>query len=251
MDKWHGHGRWIAGITRRSLVAYGSVFVLMAAASKAVWAQLVTIFPGSTDLSPDAVPDPGQGGYLTATEKRAVSAVFDRLIPADALSPSATQCGCVEFLDRQLAGPFGKASATYRSGPFMPGTPEQGWQHPATPAERYRSGLAGLDALARQRHGAAFADLDGAQQDAMLHELEGGSADLGKAGDSRAFFELMLANVREGFLADPLYGGNRDMAGWKMIGFPGARYDFRDVIDKRGEKLAIEPVSLLDPERNA
>ena len=33
----------------------------------------------------------------------------------------------------------------------------------------------------------------------------------------------------EGYFADPIYGGNRDMAGWKLVGFPGVRYDYRDV----------------------
>ncbi len=55
----------------------------------------------------------------------------------------------------------------------------------------------------------------------------------------------MLQNAREGYLSDPLYGGNKDMAGWKMIGFPGARYDYRPYLTRRGEELNLIPVSLI------
>jgi gluconate 2-dehydrogenase gamma chain len=55
--------------------------------------------------------------------------------------------------------------------------------------------------------------------------------------------------VREGFLADPVYGGNKDMASWKMLGFPGARYDFRDYMDQKGKKQHFIPVSLVSNSR--
>ena len=64
--------------------------------------------------------------------------------------------------------------------------------------------------------------------------------------DGKALFELVLQNVREGFLSDPLYGGNKGMASWKMLGFPGARYDFRDHMDKKGQKLVFMPTSMVD-----
>ena len=60
----------------------------------------------------------------------------------------------------------------------------------------------------------------------------------------RGFFELLLQNTREGFFADPLYGGNRDMVGWKMIGFPGARYDYRDWVEHHNEKYPRPPVAI-------
>jgi gluconate 2-dehydrogenase gamma chain len=64
-------------------------------------------------------------------------------------------------------------------------------------------------------------------------------------GDGKAFFEMILANTIEGFFADPIYGGNRDMVGWKLIGFPGARYDYRDHIAKHNEPYPLPPVSIL------
>jgi gluconate 2-dehydrogenase gamma chain len=54
----------------------------------------------------------------------------------------------------------------------------------------------------------------------------------------------MLQNTMEGFFADQLYGGNKGMASWKMIGFPGARYDYRDHIDKHNQPYPHGPVSI-------
>jgi len=48
----------------------------------------------------------------------------------------------------------------------------------------------------------------------------------------------------EGFFSDPLYGGNRDMADWTLVGFPGAHYDYRDFINHNGTRLDLAPVGL-------
>jgi gluconate 2-dehydrogenase gamma chain len=188
-----------------------------------------------------------QGGlaFFTVDEAKLVGAIADRLIPADELSIGAVEAGCVLFIDRQLAGDFGKAAALYRRGRFVDGTPQQGPQFRETPAERYRSGPAAFDKHVRSVHGKSFVELDGAQQDMLLGALETGKLAL-PGIDGIALFGLLLQNTREGFFSDPMYGGNKDMAGWKMIGFPGARYDYRDVVDKRGKKLSIIPISMAD-----
>jgi gluconate 2-dehydrogenase gamma chain len=109
---------------------------------------------------------------------------------------------------------------------------------------RYRAGLAALDAYLRKtRNNRGFADLSAAEQDDVLKALEAGKADLGTIG-SAAFFNLVLQNTMEGFFADPIYGGNRDMVSWKMIGFPGARYDYRDHIAKHNQPYPHGPVSI-------
>jgi gluconate 2-dehydrogenase gamma chain len=65
------------------------------------------------------------------------------------------------------------------------------------------------------------------------------------AGKSAApFFETLLQDTRCGFFADPIYGGNRDMAGWKMIGFPGTRYDYRDWVERHNERYPHPPVGI-------
>lgn len=223
-----------------SLVAAGSV---VPATQAEVISKTLPWRPSASDI-----PTPiKQGGwqFLTANEVTLVTAIADRLIPADELSPSASEAGCVVFIDRQLAGDFGKAATEYRKGPFVAGTPQQGPQLKQTPAERYRAGLAAFDAYCQKQLGKPFAELSSNQQDATLKSLEAGQIKL-TGTDGEALFNLILQNVREGFFADPIYGGNRDMVGWKMIGFPGARYDYRDVIDKRGQKLDLIPTSLIN-----
>lgn len=205
-----------------------------------------TQFPIGTQ--PHAQPRPPRKGglaYLTPEEAREVGAIFDRLIPEDDLGASASQAGCVDFIDRELAGAFGQAASSYMLGPFKDGTPQQGPQFRQTPAERYRSGLQDLARLCHRQYGEHFSALDGDTQDSVLRDMEAGKLAFAST-PSADFFALLLQNVREGYLSDPMYGGNRDMVGWKLIGFPGARYDYRPYIHKKGVALNIDPVSLFD-----
>jgi gluconate 2-dehydrogenase gamma chain len=80
-------------------------------------------------------------------------------------------------------------------------------------------------------------------KDAVIGGLESGDAKLAGV-DGKAFFELLVKNTQEGFFADPIYGGNRDMCAWRMIGFPGARYDYRDWVNRHNELYPHPPVSL-------
>lgn len=207
--------------------------------------------PHETALDAKFVPSPARTGGLSVltddTQRHTLAAAFDRLIPADELGPSATEAGCIEFLDAQLEGPFGQGASMYREQPLQPNADElmQTPQFIATPRERYDSGLNALDAYARRQDGAAFADLAPERQDEILAGMESGDIDLGGGVNTKAFFELMLLNVREGYFSDPIYGGNKDMVGWKMIGFPGARYDYRPYADRTGEDLDLQPVSLI------
>jgi gluconate 2-dehydrogenase gamma chain len=181
--------------------------------------------------------------FFSRDEARTVGAITERLIPADALSPSGRDAGCVEFIDRQLAGSYGSSERLYMKGPFQVGAAEQGDQSPLDPRSRYRLGLAALDAYCRGVHQKVFTDLSGEQRDKLLAGLEQGRITL--AGiDAKLFFQTMLQNTMEGFFADPIYGGNKDMVSWKMLGFPGARYDYRDYVDKHNQKLELPPLSI-------
>jgi gluconate 2-dehydrogenase gamma chain len=188
---------------------------------------------------------PGGWLFLTPEEVSTMEAVVDRLVPADDLSIGGKEAGCVVYLDRQLAGTYGTSGRLYTSGPFLPGLPTQGYQAAATPSQRYRAGIAALNAFTRDaKGGKRFAELSPEDQDALLKDMEAGKVTLPNKVDSKSFFNLMLSNAMEGFFADPIYGGNKDMASWKMLGFPGARYDYRDHVSKHNQPYPLPPVSI-------
>jgi gluconate 2-dehydrogenase gamma chain len=173
-----------------------------------------------------------------------VLAAVDRLIPADDAGPGGVESGVPEFLDRQLESPYGYGAFSYMQGPFLTDLPPQlGYQLSYTPRDLYRLGIAAADSQCRQLHHHGFAELQAVQQEAFLSELEKGTVQL--AGPpARVFFEQFLSNVREGYFADPIYGGNRHMGAWKMIGFPGARADFTDWINQPGKNYPFGPASI-------
>jgi len=182
--------------------------------------------------------------WFTAAEAAFVSAAVARLIPQDELGPGALEAGVPMFIDRQLAGSYGRAERWYMQGPWDKGLPTQGWQTRLTPAGLYRSAIAAIDAaVKREGKAATFAQLSSEDQDALLHRLEDGKLDLGTV-DGKDFFKLLWQNTLEGFWSDPQYGGNRDMAGWKLIGFPGARYDLSPFVSEHGARYPLPPVGL-------
>jgi gluconate 2-dehydrogenase gamma chain len=190
---------------------------------------------------------PGAWIYFTPEEAAAVEALVDRLIPADELSPGGKDAGIAVYIDAQLAGDFGKDAGLYMQPPFADGLPGQGPQSPLTPAERYRKSLAALDQYCHSAYlNKAFADIPASEQDKLISRMEAGTLQFQGGVNSKAFFLLLWQNTKEGFFADPIYGGNRDMVGWKMIGFPGARYDYRNWIDKHDQPYPYPPVGLAD-----
>jgi len=179
--------------------------------------------------------------FFTLEEAREVEAIVERLIPADDLSVSGKEAGCAVFIDRQLAGHYGRYERLYQHGPFVPGV-----EPPSelVPAERYRVGLEQLGRHCQATFGKRFSELEGDQRDELLRKMESGDIAFEGIG-SKVFFEQILQNAMEGFFADPIYGGNRDMVSWKMLGFPGARYDYRPYIDRHNEKLDLIPLSII------
>jgi gluconate 2-dehydrogenase gamma chain len=200
-----------------------------------------------TGAPPLEHPGDSQSGawkFFTAEEASAVEAIADRIIPPDPQTPGGKDAGCGVFIDRQLAGPYGQHEGLYNSPPFTKGTKQQGPQSALGPAELYRKGIAALDRQARARHGGqAFAQLPADQQDELLHQIEAGKVQLDGV-NGQTFFEQLVQDVQQGFFADPIYGGNRDMCAWKMIGFPGARYDYRDWVSRHNERYPLPPVSI-------
>jgi gluconate 2-dehydrogenase gamma chain len=187
---------------------------------------------------------PGPWLFFTADEAATIEAAVDRLIPPDDHGAGGRDAGCAVFIDRQLAGPYGQAAGLYMRPPFMPGAMTQGSQSPDAPSAVYRTALKAIaDYLRVKFSGKTFAALSPQQQDSVLSDLDTGAIEL-TAINSSDFFNLLLQNTQEGYFADPIYGGNRDMAGWKLVGFPGTRYDYRDWVDRHNEAYPLPPVGI-------
>jgi gluconate 2-dehydrogenase gamma chain len=169
--------------------------------------------------------------------------VVARLIPADDLGPGALEAGAAEFIDRQMNTPYATGALWYMQGPFVTDAPaELGYQLQLTPQQLYRLGIAATDAWCKTTYGKVFAAQDSATRDLILHKLESGEmvfADF----PVKAFFSLLVQNTREGFFCDPIHGGNKGMVGWTQIGFPGARADFMDWVE-RNEPYPFPAVSI-------
>jgi gluconate 2-dehydrogenase gamma chain len=192
-------------------------------------------------------PNPAEHAwrYLNGDEARTIEAAVARLIPADENGPGAREAGVAAFIDLQLASAWGNGDHFYSHGPFLQGTPQQGNQLAFTPAQMFRIGIASLDQAARRAHDAAFADLTVAQQDALLADAEHGKLDFG-ALPSAVFFGALLDATMEGFFSDPVYGGNRDKVGWKLVGFPGVRASYANDIERHNVEWTRPPASIAD-----
>jgi gluconate 2-dehydrogenase gamma chain len=183
--------------------------------------------------------------YFTEPERAFIEAAVSRLIPNDDVGPGAVEVGVPFFLDRQLSGPFGRGDHYYLLGPWKKGVPEQGYQGRFNPAQLYRAAMKAIDQhCAKQFGGHKFADLSEADRDQLLKDLEKGAVALDDGVDGKTFFNMLLQNTKEGYFSDPIYGGNKGMGAWKMIGFPGAHYDYSDWVTRHGEKVTVESVGI-------
>lgn len=217
----------------------GTAAALAQTAAEPAQAQTAVTAP-----APSAQPDTYL--TLTATEVAFFSALADAFIPADALSPSGTDCGVVVFIDRQLAGAWGGGAKMYRAGPFAKGKPELGYQLSLSPREYFAAGIIAVNAWTKTKHGRELDRLSTTDRDAVLKTLESGKAEL-ESFDGKAFFEALLDIAMEGFFSDPIYGGNRDKVSWKMVGFPGLPAVYRNlIVDWRDKRFVVEPKSIAD-----
>ncbi|HLH95709.1 MAG TPA: gluconate 2-dehydrogenase subunit 3 family protein [Xanthobacteraceae bacterium] len=215
-------------------------------AGTAVAAGLADTQSANAQSAAPAANEPEPLLTLTPTEHAFVVAAADTLIPADELSPSGSDCGVAAFIDRQLAGAYGNGARLYREGPFPKGKPELGYQLPLNPREFFRAGIAAANTWTRKTYGKDFDRLAEAQRVAALQAMETGKAEFSGLS-SKEFFEALLLISMEGFFADPIYGGNRDKAAWKMIGYPGLPATYREeFLSYRGKKYDKPPRSIAD-----
>lgn len=182
--------------------------------------------------------------FFSGAEWTFIRAACDRLIPADDVGPSASQAGVPEFIDRHMQTPYASGDIWYMQGPFIEAAPQFGYQGRLPVRDILRVGIKALDAhCAAHFHGKRFADLEPAEQDALLKSAEAGKLELENIS-AREFFSQLLNETRMGYFCDPRHGGNKDMSAWKMIGYPGMRADYTNWVEVRDRPYPLPPVDL-------
>ena len=176
-------------------------------------------------------------------------AACDRIIPSDSEGPGALDAHVPVFIDLEMATPYGQGEDWYMEGPFDPhASPLFGYQMPFNLATLYKKGIDLSNAYTQKTFGKLFKDLPTAKQEAVLSDLEHSRIDFAALGEpdltAGYFFFRLLDNSREGYLSDPQYGGNKDMAAWVMLNFPGARASFPEWVTMHNAAYPLKPVAL-------
>jgi len=156
----------------------------------------------------------GLGAFLNRDDAATVAAFTERLMPGAPGKPGARDAGVLNYIDLALAGAY------------------------ADLQDFYRRGLAQLDQYCRETYREPFARLTAVQQDAVITMLEQDKAAGFTWPSAQAFFNTLRTHTMEGMFADPIYGGNRDFAGWRLVGFPGAQAIFTST-DMRSKQAFV------------
>jgi gluconate 2-dehydrogenase gamma chain len=180
----------------------------------------------------------GKMFFTTDKEFNILASATERIFPKDDLGAGAIDLGVPYFIDRQLAGQYGSNSKEYMQGPFGAGLPTQGYQSRLTRAEIFTQGIQSLESEAQKRYKKSFTDISDKERDVILTAFQKDEIKM-KGVTAGFFFNLLRSATIEGAYADPLYGGNKNMEGWKMKGFPGHQMSYINVIEKEGfQKIA-------------
>lgn len=237
----------MADMTRRFMLkATGAIGASLLSTGSGVSAVADQGGVASSSSAAHTIPDAPPITYIFLNREEAafIESAVARLIPVDSKWPGALEAGVPNYIDKQLAGAWGTGERLYRSGPWHSGTPSQGYQLPFTPAELFRTALKAINADLSHA-GTPFARMNSEQQDAYLRHLETGGKDLGGV-TSDVFFAHLWQCTLEGFFSDPVYGGNRDMTAWRMVGFPGAYASYYELVDQHGIAIDRPPTSLAE-----
>lgn len=211
--------------------------------------------------------------FTRAEDFKALEMATERIYPKDDNGPGAIELGVPYFIDKQLAGAWGVNAKDYRKGPFKPinlkesaedketenlppnpqgaqgqgKAPEASNQRDQSSLNRrdiFLEGLRKMNQVSREQHKATFDKLTEEQQIEILQKFENGEVEM-KGVPAESFFILLRRATIEGAYADPLYGGNKNMEGWKMKEFPGAYPAYIGYIEK-DEFVKLDPVSLTN-----
>ncbi len=182
---------------------------------------------------------------LGSQEAAAIEAAIETIIPSDSNGPGGKEAGALFFIDRQLAGEYGKAGNMYAQGPFVPpgtkgpitvdGVTYQGgtvagsisagygYQYSFNFRAFWRFGVLGLESYSSSAYGGAFETLSPTVRAQVLTDLAGGKPGASSFNNINPadFFSELFFMTYCGFLMDPMHGGNRGMVGWEYVGFNG------------------------------
>lgn len=185
------HGIEDEGVTRRSFIGQSAA---VAGGLTVLGGAGAGLLESATALAASA------GGALTVAELATLTAVLSQLLPSDSLGPGAVEAGVPTYINQSLTGSYSSLLPAYQS--FLPM----------------------FDTAAQSLGAASFSALPAAQQVSLLTEFEAGTppgVPTSEAPVVQGLFQLLLEHMREGMFGDPMYGGNRSLAGWKLIGYPG------------------------------
>ncbi len=187
--------------------------------------------------------------FFNSAQAAVITAMAERIFPADSTGPGATDAHVVDYIDGQLAGDWGWGGRMYLQGPFPTvETSGHGWQVPMNPRDTYEDALAALDNYTQKNYKNSFDQLKPTTQDAILTNMSAGTIPMGLSSDQ--FFAMFFQNVKEGLFADPIYGGNYNFVGWKWVRFPGNPMAYGDpyatYIDQFNFPYNVAPKGLAD-----
>jgi gluconate 2-dehydrogenase gamma chain len=160
----------------------------------------------------------GHGAFFNDADAETVAAFTERLMPGAPGKPGARDAAVLNYIDLALAGAY------------------------ADMQDFYRRGLVQLDNYCRKTHGEPFVRLTAERQDEVIGALEEGKASEFAWPTAQAFFNAIRTHTMEGMFADPIYGGNKDFAGWHLIGFPGAQPLFTPEDLESTQAFTREPI---------
>jgi len=161
------------------------------------------------------------GAFLNQDDAAAIEAFTERLMPGAPGKPGARDAGVLNYIDLALAGAY------------------------ADLQDFYRRGCVGLEAHCQGAHKKSFVQLSAAEQDDVIRAMEQNKAAGFTWPTAQAFFNTLRTHTIEGMFADPVYGGNKDFAGWRLVGFPGAQPAFTEADMKSKDAFTRLPMAGL------
>jgi gluconate 2-dehydrogenase gamma chain len=207
-------------------------------------AQNAPAAPATAAAASDA---PAGYEWLRPGEQTFVEALVNHMCPADARTPNGVDMGLATYFDRALAGAWGQGDRLYLQGPFAKGSANQGYQLGMTPAALFRAGTEGLLDYCQATYQKPFDALPADTREAVLKGLQDGKIALPNGVPAKTYFAQLLQMFYEGMFADPIYGGNQNKLGWKLVGYPGVNTANKlNIIKFKNKPYAPAPTSIAD-----